>query len=208
MPKIPGNGVVKFNKSCSALHEESNKIEFAFFRCFYDFLEILQESEIWLNYWRCTFQPRPLEVFKVSHKHPSRAPRPSGKTQSSHICPYAAGWARRRRWPAGPGHQAARDPLGAHLGSIGGVGRRGPGSSEDARRRSTVAAATGCGSGGGEVMSGNVRRRKLLQVIGRRFGRLEALGKDGGQVHWRLAMAGAVDCGSSGGRREEERRQP
>jgi hypothetical protein len=46
MPKIPGNGVVKFNKSCSALHEESNKIEFAFFRCFYDFLEILQESEI------------------------------------------------------------------------------------------------------------------------------------------------------------------
>jgi hypothetical protein len=44
MPKILGNSLDKFNKSCSALHQESKKIEFTFFRFFYDFLDILQES--------------------------------------------------------------------------------------------------------------------------------------------------------------------
>jgi hypothetical protein len=37
MPKISGNSLDKFNKSCSALHQESNKIEFAFFRFFLRF---------------------------------------------------------------------------------------------------------------------------------------------------------------------------
>jgi hypothetical protein len=44
MSKISGNSLYKFNKSCSVLHQESNKIGFAFFRFFYDFLESLQES--------------------------------------------------------------------------------------------------------------------------------------------------------------------
>jgi hypothetical protein len=44
MQKLPGNSLDKFNKSCSALHQESRKIEFAFFLLFYDFLEILQDS--------------------------------------------------------------------------------------------------------------------------------------------------------------------
>jgi hypothetical protein len=46
MSKISGNNPDKFNKSCSALHQESKKIKFAFFLFFYDFLEILQESAI------------------------------------------------------------------------------------------------------------------------------------------------------------------
>jgi hypothetical protein len=45
MQNLSGNSLDKFNKSCSALLQESNKIEFAFFLQFlYDFLEILQES--------------------------------------------------------------------------------------------------------------------------------------------------------------------
>jgi hypothetical protein len=44
MPKILGNSLDKFNDSCSTHHQESSKIEFAFFRIIYDLLEILQES--------------------------------------------------------------------------------------------------------------------------------------------------------------------
>jgi hypothetical protein len=149
MPKISGNSLDKFNQSCSALHQESSKIELAFFWFFYGVLEILQESAEWLYYWRWTFPHGPLEIFKASQKRPSLAPRPLGKSQSSHICPSAAGRARRRRGPAGPGHQAARDPLGAHLEAIGGGGQRGGSSGEGARRWLAVAAAAGCGSGEG-----------------------------------------------------------
>jgi hypothetical protein len=35
MPKLSENGLDKFNKSCSSLHQESKKIEFAFFSYFY-----------------------------------------------------------------------------------------------------------------------------------------------------------------------------
>jgi hypothetical protein len=44
MSNISGNSLYKFNKSCSVLHQESNKIGFSFFQFFYDFLEILQKS--------------------------------------------------------------------------------------------------------------------------------------------------------------------
>jgi hypothetical protein len=107
----------EYNKSCSIFHNESKKIEFAFFWIFYNFLRILQVSAIRGYYWRCNFALRPLERF-----------------QSSQLYPSAAGWARRRRWPAGLDQQVARDSLGAHLGLIGGVGRRGRGSGEGARR--------------------------------------------------------------------------
>jgi hypothetical protein len=50
MPKISGNSLDKFNKSCSTLYQESNKIEFAIFLFLYDFLEILQESANVLYY--------------------------------------------------------------------------------------------------------------------------------------------------------------
>jgi hypothetical protein len=44
MPKILGNSVGEYNKSCSSPHQDSRKIEFAIFWIFYDFQEILQES--------------------------------------------------------------------------------------------------------------------------------------------------------------------
>jgi hypothetical protein len=44
MPKILGNRLGKNNKSCRIFHNESNKIEFAFFLISYDLLRILQDS--------------------------------------------------------------------------------------------------------------------------------------------------------------------
>jgi hypothetical protein len=63
MPNILGTSLHKYNKSCSATHQESSKNEFAIFRIFYDFLEILQDLAIWIHYWRCTFTQGSLEVF-------------------------------------------------------------------------------------------------------------------------------------------------
>jgi hypothetical protein len=76
MQKISGNSLNKFNKSCSTFHQESRKMEFAFFRFFYDSLKVLQESAIWLYYWRCTFTPRPLELFEVSQTSPWKEKEP------------------------------------------------------------------------------------------------------------------------------------
>jgi hypothetical protein len=50
-------------KSCSDFHQESNKIEFAFFWFPYDFLRILQESANRLHYLRICFARRSSEVF-------------------------------------------------------------------------------------------------------------------------------------------------
>jgi hypothetical protein len=127
MQKLSGNSLDKFNKSCRALHEKCNKIEFAFFRFFYDFLGILQDSAKPQVLLEIHFTARPLELFKASQIYPSLAIRPLGITQSSHPYPPAAGWARQQRWSAGLGQQTARDPLVAHLKAIGGVGRRGRG---------------------------------------------------------------------------------
>jgi hypothetical protein len=43
MPKILGNSLGEYNKSCSAPHQESSKIEFANFRILYGFLKNLQD---------------------------------------------------------------------------------------------------------------------------------------------------------------------
>jgi hypothetical protein len=162
MPKMSGNNLDKLNQSCSALHQESRKIEFACFRSLYDFLEILQESAKVFYYWSFTFPHRPLELFKASQMNPSLALKPSGKSQSSNPYPPATGWARRRRGSASLGQHAGRDPLGAHLEAIGGVGWRGGGSGEGARWWPAVAAAAGYDSGEGVTMLGNGRRRKPL----------------------------------------------
>jgi hypothetical protein len=46
MPKILGTSLGEYNKSCSAPHQESSKIEFAIVRIVYKFLENLQVLEI------------------------------------------------------------------------------------------------------------------------------------------------------------------
>jgi hypothetical protein len=67
MPKISGNNLYKFNKSCSSLHQKSTKIEFAFIRMFYDFLEILQESAKAATLFKKQLTSRSLELL-IPHK--------------------------------------------------------------------------------------------------------------------------------------------
>jgi hypothetical protein len=70
MPKLSRNSLCEYNKSCSAQLKESSKIELAFFRIFYDFLEILQVSVICIHYWRCCFASRTLQRTKTSQLCP------------------------------------------------------------------------------------------------------------------------------------------
>jgi hypothetical protein len=65
MPTISRNSLDKYTKSCSTLHQESRKIEFAFSPFFYDFLGILEESAKSFYYWRCTFTSRTLQRTKA-----------------------------------------------------------------------------------------------------------------------------------------------
>jgi hypothetical protein len=90
------------------------------------------------------FAQRPLERIKLSQIGPWFTVLTMERFQSSQFYPSTAGWARRRRWPAGLDPQAARYSLGAHLGMIGEVGRRGRDSGEGARRHRPAPATGAC----------------------------------------------------------------
>jgi hypothetical protein len=51
MLKISRIKPCEYNKNCSTLHHESNKIEFAFFWFFYNFIWIFKDSAIHKYYW-------------------------------------------------------------------------------------------------------------------------------------------------------------
>jgi hypothetical protein len=70
MPKISRNNIGEYNKSCSAQHQESIKIEFAFFQIFYDFLEILQDSALCIHYWRYILHRGPYKDLKCYNYTP------------------------------------------------------------------------------------------------------------------------------------------
>jgi hypothetical protein len=74
--KISRNGLGEYNKSCSSPHQESRKIKFAFVWFSYDFLENLQDSAIWIYYWRCAYAPRPLELSESHNSVRSSHPGP------------------------------------------------------------------------------------------------------------------------------------
>jgi hypothetical protein len=112
MLKISGNNLDKFNKSCSALHQKYKKIDFAFFLFFYDFLEILQESAIWLNYWRCTFTPGSLQRTKASRPCPWFTEKPSERFGSLQCGP----------WPWGRCGSAKSGEAGGASGRVGAQG--------------------------------------------------------------------------------------
>jgi hypothetical protein len=193
MPKISGNNLEKFNKSCSTLHQKSSKIEFAFFWFLYNFLEILQESAKWLYYWRYTFQLSPLESFKTSHICPSVALRPSGNPNPhTYALPPRVGSPAAmagRPWPT----SGARPPRGSPRVDWRGWSAR----TRIRRERTAVAAAAGCGSSGGGAMPSNERWLKLLWDLGRSLGQLESTGEEWrgeftSDRQWRAAMAMAA----------------
>jgi hypothetical protein len=68
MLKISRNRLVEYNKSCRAFHQKSNKIGFAFFIFFYDFLGILQVSAKALTLFKKQLTSSPLELL-IPHKY-------------------------------------------------------------------------------------------------------------------------------------------
>jgi hypothetical protein len=145
MQKLSGNSSGKSNKGCSTSHQESNKIGFAFFKIFYNFLCILQDSAEHNYYLRFTFATRPLTVLIPykdtlgSHKTP----------QEEYIsCNVALGGEGRRGSPElggsgdALGRESGRRGLGAHQSSICvlGWGRKAAGGGG---RRHQAAAAAG-----------------------------------------------------------------
>jgi hypothetical protein len=58
----------EYNKSCSIFHHESNKIEFAIFWNFYDFLRILQVSANCKHYWSFFLRRSPWKFLQI-HNH-------------------------------------------------------------------------------------------------------------------------------------------
>jgi hypothetical protein len=169
MPKLSGNSLDKFNKSCIALHQTSRKVDFAFFRFFYDFLETLQESAIWQYYWRCTFTPGTLQRTKASQSCPWFTEKPSERFGGLQCGPWP--WGRRGSANSGeaggaPGRAGARGGGHAHLGldcarSLGGRAPDG-----GARRWPAVTSAAGCGSGEGAHGLGNKRCYGHQGVLG------------------------------------------
>jgi hypothetical protein len=67
MQQLSGKSIEKFYKRCSVFHQESTKIEFAFIRMFYDFLEILQESAKAATLFKKQLTSRSLELL-IPHK--------------------------------------------------------------------------------------------------------------------------------------------
>jgi hypothetical protein len=63
MLKISRIRPCEYNKSCIILCNESNKIEFAFFQIFYEFLRILQVSAKGGSLLKIQFTPKSLESF-------------------------------------------------------------------------------------------------------------------------------------------------
>jgi hypothetical protein len=137
MQNLSGNSLDKFNKSCSALRLESSKIEFVFFRFFYDFLGILQDSAIHMYYWRFSFPKGSLDRFWSSHIYPRFVEKTLGRNcplKLGHWAPAGGGPANSGAATPGYGRRKVGRRVGAHLrpfcgrrqerGSAGGLGRR------------------------------------------------------------------------------------
>jgi hypothetical protein len=173
MPKISGNSLYKFNKSCNALHQESNKIEFAIFWFFDDFLEILQESAKSFYYWRCTFTPGTLQRTKALQPCPWFTEKPSERGGGLQCGPWP--WGRRGSANSGeaggaPGRAGVRGRGHAHLGLVGARSLGGKAPDGGAWRWLAVTAVVGSGFGEGAQCRANERWSTPLRVLGSRLG--------------------------------------
>jgi hypothetical protein len=116
MLKISGNRLSEYNKSCRIFYSESNKIGFAFFCFFYDFIWILQKLAKHIYYLSYSFSLRPWNFLQIhnyaltSHK----TPRNKLRTCNVALGPVAgAGGAIPARPAALAGQEWARGGLGA-----------------------------------------------------------------------------------------------
>jgi hypothetical protein len=138
MHKLSGTRSSKNNKSCRILHNESNKIEFAFFWFFYDFLQILQDSANHNHYWSYNFSLRPLELFGTPQICPQFTQNSLDRCLATQLVPGADGGGGSPE-SGGSGGGFSRgscgEGVGAHQCSIWGRGRGWDGPGEWARRR-------------------------------------------------------------------------
>jgi hypothetical protein len=144
MPKISRNSLGEYNKSCSAPHQESSKIEFEIFRIFYDFLENLQESAKSFYYWSSHFVSGPLDLFPPSQLYPRFALNTLERFGPLQSYPWSwglHGWPESGEAGGAPGRGKGQARPRAHLGSGGGRSWGGGVAGEGARQRSAVTAA-------------------------------------------------------------------
>jgi hypothetical protein len=131
MPKISRDWLGEYNKSCSIIHNHSNKIEFAFCWFFYDFLEILQVSAIRLILLKMCFAPGPLGRFKTLQPGPRLALKSLYRNGTKQLGPRP--WGRRgsadsSEADGAPGRAGERGGEHAHHGTVGtqNLGREAP----------------------------------------------------------------------------------
>jgi hypothetical protein len=122
MLKISRITPCEYNKSCSARHHESNKIGFAFFWIFYDFLEILQVSANSVYYWRIILRLGPWKELDSHRYAPSSRIKPWKGLGLRNWVPGSSGRrssGQRRRTGGAPGRGKCQGGLRAHLGRVG-----------------------------------------------------------------------------------------
>jgi hypothetical protein len=176
----------EYNKSCSIVNNESNKIGLAFFRNFYDFLRILQIPAKRVYYWRCIFATRPLERFRTVQLGPST----HGTADSPEIRRF---WRRSR-----PGNSSGSIASSPRVGWRSWFGRR------SRRRGGSAAAVAARGSGEEKRTDDNMRLWEVLRVLGREWDGRPAAGATGAA---NSSMAAAMEGGGSvGAQRVEWRR--
>jgi hypothetical protein len=154
MQKLSGTSSGKNNKSCRIIHKESNKIEFAFFCFFYDFLRILQVSANHKYYSSYNLSLNPLDFFRFTTK-----PLLCGSAlrKSSHLAMWPLGvvagaaGGNPARSGGGAGRGRAWGGLGVHLARFGALVE------EWRYRRRCLAATAGTSRGG--LLSGDGRAR-------------------------------------------------
>jgi hypothetical protein len=130
MQKLTRISSGKNNESCRIIHHESNRIGFAFFLFFYNFLQILQETGKSLYYWSYHFAERPLERFVALQCGPWGRPAGAGEANSGEARRSLAGQglgkgARVTRVRFGGADGGEKPPVGG-APATGGGGRRGP----------------------------------------------------------------------------------
>jgi hypothetical protein len=122
MLKISRIRPCEYNKSCSTLHDESNKIEFAFFWFFYDFVWILQNLAIHNYYWSFILRLGPWKEVDP-HRHTFGLRIKLWKVLGpSHWVPGTSGrcGSGKCRWTGGaPGRGRGQGGPQAHLGRVG-----------------------------------------------------------------------------------------
>jgi hypothetical protein len=163
MQKLSGTSSGKNNKSCGIFYHESNKIGFAFFWVFYDFLRNLQVPAKRGILLKMCFAPRPSGRFKTLQLGPRFADKPLERKITLQLGPPGgvAGF-RRSGGRDRPGTSWGR-PLG-HPYSIYRLGRGRRVTGEQAHRRPAAGAAAGPAAAPGRRGQGKARLKQVLWV--------------------------------------------